>query len=254
MDAPNTAVTQRPSHESDRCPTFVFDIEVAGFPWEEVDEITRGYLLGRERDPARREAVKERMALYPGLGKVIAIGLWNLEQDTGLILLEGESCEERAWEKVAHSKILRGDETQLLERFWELVSWRDARGRLPRLVTYNGRGYDGPILSVRSAQLGLAPSRNLVPYRYDVSDHCDLYDVLTFQGATRDRYSLDYWCRRFDVESPKGSIDGSQVGRAYREGRIEDIGEYCLRDVRATGQLYRRLESTLLPLFKGGSR
>jgi hypothetical protein len=93
----------------------------------------------------------------------------------------------------------------------------------------------------------------LVPYRYDLAEHCDLFDVLTFQGTMRDRYSLDYWCRRFDVQSPKGSIDGSQVGRAYREGRIEDIGEYCLRDVRATGELYTKLAHTLLPLFKGGS-
>jgi len=254
MDAQPTSGSKSGARDKDRCPTFVFDIEVAGVPWEEVDEITRGYLVGRERDPSRRDAVQERTALFPGLGKVIAIGLWNMEQDTGLIMLEGEHEPEQTWEKVSHSKIERGSEEQILRRFWELVSWRDGRGRLPRLVTYNGRGYDGPILSVRSAQLGIAPTRNLVPYRYDVSDHCDLFDVLTFQGATRDRYSLDYWCRRFDVESPKGSIDGSQVGRAYREGRIDDIGEYCLRDVRATGELYRRLEGTLLPLFKGGNR
>ena len=232
--------------------TFVFDIEVAGFPWEEVDEITRGYLLEREKDPAARDAVPERTALYPGLGKVISIGLWNVENDTGLVLLEGEQAEEHAWEKVAGSKIQRGDETVLLQRFWELVSWRDGRGRFPRLVTYNGRTYDGPVMMVRSAQLGVTPTRQLVPYRYDIGDHCDLLDVLIFQGASRDRYSLDYWCRRFDVESPKGSIDGSQVARAYRDGRIEDIGEYCLRDVRATAQLYSKLETTLLPLFKGG--
>jgi hypothetical protein len=41
-------------------------------------------------------------------------------------------------------------------------------------------------------------------------------------------------------------------GRAFRDDRIEDIGEYCLRDLRATAQLYRKLETTLLPLFKGG--
>jgi hypothetical protein len=42
------------------------------------------------------------------------------------------------------------------------------------------------------------------------------------------------------------------VARAYRDGRIEDIGEYCLRDVRATAELYSKLAPTLLPLFKGG--
>ena len=121
-------------------------------------------------------------------------------------------------------------------------------------MTFDGRGYDGPILTIRSAQLGVKPTRDLVPYRYDIGEHCDLADVLTFQGSYNERYSLDYWCRRFDIESPKGSIDGSQVARAYREGRIEDIGEYCLRDVRATAQLYSKLEGTVLPLFKGGPR
>ncbi|HPF13136.1 MAG: ribonuclease H-like domain-containing protein [Planctomycetes bacterium] len=233
--------------------TIVFDIEVAGFPWEEVDESTRGYLLERESDPTRRDGVRDRLALYPGLGKVIAIGLWLMEKDRGMILLEGKEQEEHPWEKVPHSKIYRGSEAQILQRFWQIVGARDAMGRSSRLVTFNGRGYDGPVLMVRSAQMDIAPSRQLVPYRYDLTDHCDLFDVLTFQGSTRDRYSLDYWCRRFDVESPKSSIDGSQVGRAYREGRIDDIGEYCLRDVRATGQLYSRLARTLLPLFKGGS-
>ena len=46
---------------------IAFDIEVAGFPWDEVDEITRGYLLNRERDPSRRDAVPEPPApLDPG--------------------------------------------------------------------------------------------------------------------------------------------------------------------------------------------
>ena len=229
--------------------TIAFDIEVAGFPWEEVDEITRGYLLSRARTPEDREAVPERTALDPGLGKIIAIGMWNLEADRGLLFLEGDSEPRREWEKVPGSEIHRGDEAEILRGFWDVVG-----RKRPRLVTYNGRGYDGPFLMIRSAQLGIAPSMNLVPYRYDIGEHCDLQDCLSFQGTRRGNYSLDYWCRRFDVDSPKGSIDGSQVGRYYREGRVDDIGEYCLRDVRATAELYRKLETTLLPMFKGGPR
>jgi DNA polymerase elongation subunit (family B) len=231
--------------------TVVFDIEVAGFPWEEVDEITRGYLLQRERTPEGRDALPERTALFPGLGKVIAIGLWLVAEDRGLLLLEGkpQGKEPREWENVPRSQIFRGSEEEILEKFWEVVT----KGRPePRLVSYNGRGYDGPILMLRSAQLGIRCARELVPYRYDIGQHCDLKDVLQLFGAWRDGYSLDYWCRRFDVESPKGSIDGSQVARAYRDGRIEDIGEYCLRDVRATGELYSKLATTMLPLFRGG--
>ena len=45
--------------------TIAFDIEVAGFSWEEVDEITQGYLLNRARTEEDREAVRDRTALIP---------------------------------------------------------------------------------------------------------------------------------------------------------------------------------------------
>lgn len=231
--------------------TIAYDIEVAGFPWEEVDEITRGYLLSREGEKERREVVQERTGLYPGLGKIIAIGMWLIAEDRGLILLEGKSEETRDWSKVPNAKIFRGDEKAILEEFWRLVA-RTPKAGIPRLVSYNGRGYDGPMLTIRSAQLGVRPSRNLLGNRYSIAEHCDLMELFSFMGVTRERYSLEYWCRRFDVESPKGSIDGSQVSRVYRAGRIDDIGEYCLRDVRATAQLYQKLEPTMLPLFQGG--
>ncbi len=231
-------------------PTFAYDIEVAGYLWEEVDESTRGYLLNRAKSDKDREAVPERTALYPGLGRIIVIGLWNVHEDRGLALVEGEPHEMRDWDKVPGSKIFRGDERALLEKFWEIVGPRN--GRVPKLVSFNGRGYDGPNVMIRSAQHGVRASRQLVGSRYTFAEHCDLQEVFTFQGATRDLYSLEYWCRRFDVESPKGSIDGSQVGRVYREGRIDEIGEYCLRDVRATAQIYRHVEETILPYFQGG--
>ncbi len=230
-------------------PTIAFDIEVAGFPWEEVDEHTRGYLLARAKEEKDRDALPERTGLFPGLGKIIAIGMWLVREDRGMILLEGKEAPERDWEKVANSKIFRGSEQQILEKFWATVARAKGIGRLPRLVSFNGRGYDGPMLMIRSAQLGLQPSRNMLPKRWELSDHCDLMEVFNFQGATRDNYSLEYWCRRFDIESPKGSIDGSQVARVYRAGRIDDIGEYCLRDVRATAQLFQKVESTILPLI-----
>jgi len=230
---------------------IAFDIEVAGFRWEEVDEITRGYLLQRAKSEEERASAPERTALYPGLGKVVAIGMWNLEKDRGLCLLEGKSdgpgAEAHEWKRVANSDVFRGSEAELLERFWEIVE-----RKRPCLVSFNGRYYDGPILMIRSAQLGVAPALNLCGNRYNLSSHVDLTEVLSFHGAWREQYKLDYWCRRFDVESPKGSIDGSQIARAYREGRIEEIGEYCLRDARATAQIYQKLADTLLPLFQRG--
>lgn len=224
-----------------------FDIEVAGIEWEEIDELTRGYLLDRERDEARRAAIPESTALYLGLGKIIAIGMWNLESDQGALLLEGSpggKLQLTDYERMPGCKIARGTEPEILKEFWKIVG---PGGRRKRLVSFNGRGYDIPHMAVRSAMYQIKPSRQLDTKPWDRDSHVDLMDILNFgNSGTQFRYKLDYWCRRFDIESPKTKLDGSQIARAYREKKIEDIGEYCLRDTRATAELYRKIKPTLI--------
>ena len=119
------------------------------------------------------------------------------------------------------------------------------------LITFNGRSFDGPFLSVRSAIHGVAPSRNLSGYRYSVESHVDLMEVLTFQGAASTRPSLHAACVAFGIPSPKSAeMHGYAVGDAYAKGRLPEILDYCRRDVDATAELLRRLEPTLLPLFR----
>jgi DNA polymerase elongation subunit (family B) len=226
-----------------RSPLVAFDIEVAGLEWEEVDEATRHYLLSREKDETKKEAVPNRLALVRGLGRVVAIGMWNLEKDSGAVLVHGSGNKWDEFEPVPGTRVWRGNERELLEEFWKLAKgWGT-------VITFNGRAYDGPVLMIRSAMLDVAPTRNLAGYRYSVKDHCDLIEVMGFFGAARDTFSLDYWCRRFGVESPKGKMDGSQVAQKAREGRYDEIAEYCLRDTRATADLFRRTRNTLIPLF-----
>ena len=75
--------------------------------------------------------------------------------------------------------------------------------------------------------------------------------VLTFQGAAGVRPTLHAACVAFGIPSPKSAeMHGYAVPRAYREGRLSEIAEYCRRDVEATAELFRRLEPTLLPLFR----
>jgi 3'-5' exonuclease len=236
-------------------PVVAFDIEVAGLEWEEVDEATRHYMMAREKRRRSRagergeveiEAIQHRLALVRGLGRVVSIGMWNLDKDQGAVLVHGSGCKWDDFEVVPGTKVFRGNEREILLEFWKVAqTWGT-------VVTYNGRAYDGPVLMTRSAMLDVVPTRQFCGYRYRINDHCDLMDVMNFQGATRDSYSLDYWCRRFGVESPKGKMDGSMVAQKAREGRYDEIAEYCLRDTRATADLFRRLEHTLVPLFLNG--
>ena len=226
-----------------RSPIVAFDIEVAGLEWEEVNEATRHYLMARKKRGVE-EDIQNRLALVRGLGRVVSIGMWNLAKDQGAVLVHGSGCKWEDFDEVPGTKVFRGNERELLTEFWRLATeWGT-------VVTYNGRGYDGPVLLTRSAMLDVTPSRQLAGYRYSVREHCDLMEVLNFMGAARESYSLDYWCRRFGVESPKGKMDGSMVAQKARAGRYDEIAEYCLRDTRATADLFQKLRPTLIPLFR----
>jgi 3'-5' exonuclease len=122
----------------------------------------------------------------------------------------------------------------MLAHFWKSII------HYKQFVTFNGRGFDCPFVMARSALLGVKPSRNLMGNRYAVNDHCDLLDQLTFYSAMR-KFSLDFYCRAFGIRSPKGSgVTGSDVGRLFGEKKYREIAEYCLGDVKATAELFRR--------------
>jgi DNA polymerase elongation subunit (family B) len=224
----------------------VFDIETVGSRFEELDEAQRAYLLSNAKSEQEQAKIPEWTSLWALTGKIVALGMGNPETGKGRVWYETtggrseETSDDDGWSYVG------ADEATFLAEFWSAIAKYD------RFVTFNGRGFDGPFLMLRSAILGVKPSRNLVPYRYSVQEHVDLLEVVTFFGAVR-KFNLDFCCKAFGIPSPKeGGIDGYSVGPFYRDGRVREIARYCRRDVEATGQLYLKLRETLLPLFERG--
>ncbi len=217
---------------------IVIDIETVPTEWEGLDEEERAYLLQSARTEEERDKIREGLGLYPLTGRVIAIGMLNPDSGKALVLAEGVPGEGSAWAHEEGVEFWTGNESEMLERFWDVVK------RYQQVVTFNGRSFDGPYLMLRSLVLGVPASRNLVPSRYRLADHLDLLDVLTLWGSLR-RSSLEFFCRRLGIASPKGTMRGKDVAEAYRAGRMEDIARYCLEDVRATAELLRRTEETL---------
>jgi len=226
---------------------LAIDIETVGLEWEDLDEEVRSYLLNRGKKDKTKEEVVDRLALSPGTGRIVSIGMWRPQEGKGGVLLEdsnGESGSVEWAEFAEETMIYRGSESEILTEFWRYIS----RG-VGRLVTFNGRSFDGPFLMLRSAILGVEPTRSFSPYRYSFTRHCDLAEVVSFFGARR-LESLDFWCRQVGIESPKTEMDGSEVGSAYHDGRIEEIGRYCIRDARATAELYNALQPVINALEK----
>jgi DNA polymerase elongation subunit (family B) len=226
--------------------TVVFDIETVGLPWLELDPLQREAMTRGTSDGEEYRKKKDWRSLSPYAAKAVVIAMLNPDTGQGKIWYEeegGRSCvksEDGLFERIGLS------EKEMLEEFWDTLS------RFDRVVSYNGRSFDGPFLSVRSAICGVAPTKNLSGYRYSMAEHVDLLEVLTFNGATdwKSRPSLHAACVAFGIPSPKSAeMHGYAVGDAYREGRLAEIADYCRRDVEATAALYRKVETTLLPFF-----
>jgi DNA polymerase elongation subunit (family B) len=228
--------------------TLLFDIESVGFPLEHFDEAQQAYLMRaveRESTAEAKELARQRVIaelnLSPLTAQVVAIAMLNVDTERGKVLYQADELEE--W-KSENGKVefASAPEDELLTEFWEVIKKYD------QFVTFNGRTFDCPFLMLRSALLGVRPSRNLMPYRYDASQHVDLADQLSFYGAIewKRRFNLDFYCRAFGIESSKShGVTGSDVNTLYAQQRFKEIARYCLRDVMATLQLYRKWKQFL---------
>ncbi|MGE5344355.1 MAG: ribonuclease H-like domain-containing protein [Acidithiobacillales bacterium] len=227
--------------------TVVFDIETVSLPWLDLDPMLREKLTRYAEDHDDFLRRKKGGALSPYTGKVVVIGMLNPESGRGSLWHEGGGPRTSAPSGDQLFDVVACDEKTMLEEFWRTLT------RFDRVVSFNGRRFDGPFLSVRSAVHGLKPSRNLAGYRYSIEEHLDLLEALTFFGTTSwdQTPTLHAACTAFGVPSPKSEeIHGYAVDDFYRKGRIGEIAGYCRRDVEATAELFRRLEPTLLPLFR----
>jgi hypothetical protein len=216
----------------------VFDIETLGFPIESFDEVRQEYLLRFAKTDEERADALAKLNLAPFTAQIVAIGMLNPDSNQGKVFYQAP--EKDPWtSEDGMAEFVPGTEEIMLTEFWKTVA------RYGQFITFNGRSFDCPFLMLRSAILGVKPSRNLMPYRYGANEHCDLLDQLTFYGAFR-KFNLDFYCKGFGIKSPKSEgITGLDVGPLFREGRFREIAQYCLGDVRATAELYQRWQSLL---------
>jgi predicted PolB exonuclease-like 3'-5' exonuclease len=112
-----------------------------------------------------------------------------------------------------------------------------------RLVTYNGRGFDMPLLSLRALAAGIDWSwwesrRARYPSWKTPLWHVDLFDQLSEYGAARG-LSLDRVSRLCGLAG-KVDMHGSEVDAALKRGERARVRDYCARDVFLTFVLYLR--------------
>ncbi len=133
-------------------------------------------------------------------------------------------------------------EKQLISAFVDRI------GELsPQLVTFNGNGFDLPVLRYRAMINEVsAPGLSARPYfnRYseDALDLCDVLSSFSAQG----RATLHEISKIMGLPGKPDSIDGGEVHRYFRDGKIQEIADYCETDIVNTYRVWLRYE-----LFRG---
>jgi len=120
--------------------------------------------------------------------------------------------------------------------------------RRPTFVTFNGRGYDLPLMELAAYRYGyplpnwfnvdeksFAQSRN----RYNTAAHLDLMDLITNFGASRPVGGLNLLANLIGKPGKTG-IDGSKVQDMYNAGSVQEINDYCRCDVLDTYFVFLR--------------
>jgi hypothetical protein len=130
-----------------------------------------------------------------------------------------------------------GDERAFLERFWD-------RAEGSTLVTFHGRGFDLPVLELRSLKLAVP-----VGTTFDAPDrHFDVKEALSSQGAAQ-AAPLDLYAKLVGLPG-KGEVVGADVQKLYAAGDLDRIAAYCMTDVVQTYLLFLRcrlLDGSLTP-------
>lgn len=132
------------------------------------------------------------------------------------------------------------DEARLLRGFWGYFAREPSR-----VVTWNGRAFDLPVLMQRTMVHGLTArgwhgdgGRHGYTNRYRERWHCDLMDALSTYGACA-RLSLDEAARALDLPGKIGG-HGGDVEAMILAGEVERVRAYCEGDVLNLFGLYCR--------------
>ncbi|MSP98982.1 MAG: 3'-5' exonuclease [Methylotenera sp.] len=138
-------------------------------------------------------------------------------------------------------------EAEIIQRFFDGID-----KYTPQIISWNGGGFDLPVLHYRGLIHGINASRywdlgeddkefkwNNYISRYHTR-HLDLMDVLAMFNA-RANAPLDDLAKLCGFPGKLG-MDGSKVWEAYKAGKLEEIRNYCETDVANTHLVFLRFK------------
>lgn len=215
---------------------FVFDIETV----PDISSARRIYNLPELNDKEmtialqhiRRQETSGSEFLRLHLQKIVAISVVLRTQNTLKVWSLGET---------------HAPEEELIQRFFAGLEKYS-----PTLVSWNGGGFDLPVMHYRALLHGIT-----APRYWDIGDddnsfrynnylnrfhyrHMDLMDILAAYQS-RANAPLDQIATMLGFPGKMG-MSGDKVWQSFQEGKITEIRNYCEADVLNTYLVYLRFE------------
>lgn len=119
----------------------------------------------------------------------------------------------------------------MVQQFWEGL----ARFPQANLVTFNGRGFDMPLLEIAAFRYGISCGRDYFIHgrnRYR-DGHFDLLAWLNNFGACRHSGGLNLLAKLLGKPG-KMEVAGAKVLAYYQAGKLQEISNYCMCDTLDT--------------------
>ena len=182
----------------------------------------------QRKDDFSAEEFYDRAGIWAEFGKIVCISV-------GFFVIKGDVRNFRVTSFI-------GEEPKLLKDFNNLLN-NHFNEPQHLLCGHNAKEFDIPFLARRMIINGIAiPDKlNLFGKKPWEIAHLDTLELWKF-GDYKHFTSLKLMCKVLGIPSPKGDIDGSQVGHVfYVEKDIDRIVTYCEKDTIAVAQIFLRL-------------
>jgi len=126
------------------------------------------------------------------------------------------------------------NEKETLRQFWELAKNTDV------FAGHNVMDFDLRFIYQRSIVNNVVPSVDLSFARYR---NYPIYDTMReWAKWGSNNIGLEHLALALGIPTPKdGGIDGSQVWDFYKHGKIQEVLDYCKRDVETTRAVFKRM-------------
>jgi DNA polymerase elongation subunit (family B) len=176
-------------------------------------------------------------ALDGNLGRILCIGYCE-QNETGSIINYG--CF--GWQQ--ETRTFEEDESVLLAQFWQYM--KGFQKGCDLLIGHNIINFDMSFIYKRSIANDVRPSVDLSLHKYQdkpIFDTMLRWDKFTF--SKNGSSSLEKVAYALGLSNPKaGEITGKNLYQAFLDERFEEIYEYCMKDVKATRNIWRKMEFT----------